>query len=1107
MLQSFIDIAKKDPKAELECKLLSGQIQTKDVADRMMKAIQTLSGQYVDTSLLRVSYDDIRVEVEGAHNIQKVCATNAFRGVPLVVQKKTYYDDSKNTLDVPDVYSRFTVRIEKTLRKDWDASPNDPKTSSVRILNRRSFMSVDEFFRIDFSMVKSRKSKKDTLRDVLKETPSYELEIEFVKQDTQLKSEVIEEHFFKMIRTLLQAFHESEFLLTPSEQDKYLQEFRASQNVFVNPVTLKRRHLTEKPHNILTGYTVTNKADGERSGLYVTRDKKVIRVTSRGNKVTWTGLTALTDKFHGTFVDGEYIKQHNLFAIFDIYHYAGRSTTQLPLMKTDEDTEANPLNSRLGCARKFVQDISSHFSTEATHQPLKIETKLFLAGDALGMEQSIQKMLEMKYEYETDGLIFTPRLSPVAPKEDRKKNTWLTVYKWKPPHQNSIDFLLKLSDTQSYDPVLDTRVRKGDLYVSRSASDTVLYPCETMTGEYVPRELPPDLKARSLDNPTYVPTPFQPSSPQTPNAYEILVPLKDGLPIDEEGLRIEDNTIIECSYDIEKKRWNIMRTRYDKTFEYKVLRRANYGNDRATADDIWSSIHIPVTEEMIKKCASEPIDDFAEEEVYYKDDLDRKARALQDSYTFHNKVKDTLYAQLKSGDTLLEIGSGVGGDMLKWKRTGLSKVVGFDPSLPNLKQACTRYIKYKSEYPTERLPAVLYAQGDMTQPLYDQETAKVKILNGSEKASTPYLAQFENLKKFDAASAQFVIHYACESEDTFKSLIKNVVSHTDKFIGTCLDGKSVYQLLAGKDSHLFKNGKVVGGEYVKEYSDRESWTDEFGLAIRVSMESFETKKEYLVPFDKVISLFKEEGFDLKESTMFSDIYPTQKILLTPDQQTFSFLNRTFVFVRGEKPRKSEPEVKLEEELADKEPEEEKPKEKKTRKLKKGGGETGNVILFHQAGADAGPYNWLSNMAEYPIQIEDKKYPTVEHYYQAMKAREFDPDLEEKIRTTPSTKAVKALGDKIANFVKEKWDEKQLEVMTRGVKAKFVQHPELLKQLQETGEKQIGDADARDSYWGIGTSQATDKSQDPSKWKGQNHLGKILMGIREQSRLENKIKNI
>ena len=68
---------------------------------------------------------------------------------------------------------------------------------------------------------------------------------------------------------------------------------------------------------------------------------------------------------------------------------------------------------------------------------------------------------------------------------------------------------------------------------------------------------------------------------------------------------------------------------------------------------------------------------------------------------------------------------------------------------------------------------------------------------------------------------------------------------------------------------------------------------------------------------------------------------------------------------------------------------------------------------------------------------------------------------------------------------------------RGVKAKFVQHPELQKQLLETGERQIGEADARDSFWSIGTSENTEKSADPSKWKGQNRLGKILMALRDE----------
>ena len=71
-------------------------------------------------------------------------------------------------------------------------------------------------------------------------------------------------------------------------------------------MTLERRHLNPKnPHNIAKGYTVTNKADGQRAGLYVARDGKLLLVMK--NSVRWTGIVANNDSHMGDFVDGEYI--------------------------------------------------------------------------------------------------------------------------------------------------------------------------------------------------------------------------------------------------------------------------------------------------------------------------------------------------------------------------------------------------------------------------------------------------------------------------------------------------------------------------------------------------------------------------------------------------------------------------------------------------------------------------------------------------------------------------------------------------------------------------------------------------------------------------------
>jgi ribA/ribD-fused uncharacterized protein len=156
------------------------------------------------------------------------------------------------------------------------------------------------------------------------------------------------------------------------------------------------------------------------------------------------------------------------------------------------------------------------------------------------------------------------------------------------------------------------------------------------------------------------------------------------------------------------------------------------------------------------------------------------------------------------------------------------------------------------------------------------------------------------------------------------------------------------------------------------------------------------------------------------------------------------------------------------------------------------------ILFFGSDESKGDYRHFSNMSEHKITIDDVEYKTVEHYFQAMKAREFeDTEMYQKILKIKTPKAAKAIGQKIANFKPEVWDKRKDELMEKGVRTKFVQHPTLRKQLLETGDKTIGEANPRDTYWGIGTSMNLEKAKIPSKWRGKNMMGKLLMKLREE----------
>jgi hypothetical protein len=300
-------------------------------------------------------------------------------------------------------------------------------------------------------------------------------------------------------------------------------------------------------------------------------------------------------------------------------------------MLTDENLAPT---SRLGCAREFVKDLTTDFITAPSQTPFRIETKVFFAGDGPVMEQAINTLLDTKFGYPTDGLVFTPKSSAVAPMQDRRGNTWLRVYKWKPADQNSIDFLLRYTPGESYDTVLKSHVFKGTLYVSRNRGSDILYPRETLTGEYTPPAMPPDLK-RIAETRDRAPSPFQPAVPRKPDANIIALKLEKGVPVDKAGNRIEDNTIVECAYDVETAHWTVLRTRHDKTYQYRVLGEPQFGNDISVAESIWTNIHVPITEDMIRHPMSQPVDDLAEDDLYYRDNLDARDRILKDVYSFH----------------------------------------------------------------------------------------------------------------------------------------------------------------------------------------------------------------------------------------------------------------------------------------------------------------------------------------------------------------------------------------------------------------------------------------------------------------------------------------
>ena len=113
-----------------------------------------------------------------------------------------------------------------------------------------------------------------------------------------------------------------------------------------------------------------------------------------------------------------------------------------------------------------------------------------------------------------------------------------------------------------------------------------------------------------------------------------------------------------------------------------------------------------------------------------------------------------------------------------------------------------------------------------------------------------------------------------------------------------------------------------------------------------------------------------------------------------------------------------------------------------------------------------------------------------------KAVLFGDDLiAQKMLQTPFPGPVKDLGRKVQNFDEEVWDHEKVGIVRLGNILKFSQSGELEDILLATGTTVLVEASPYDRVWGIGMSEKSRHASDPSRWKGENLLGYVLMDVR------------
>lgn len=679
------------------------------------------------------------------------------------------------------------------------------------------------------------------------------------------------------------------------------------------PITLERMNLANPDNlgliSIMKNYAVTEKADGERFLLFFDEKGEGYLINNIKN-VRGTGL--VNSELSSSLFDGELIlcnnrkndASHDLFAIFDVYMVNGKHTKDLPLIPDRYDV---------------MQRYVKFMKTTPTHE-FMAKQQLY-PSDNITILDRCNEILQNHdlYKYSIDGLVFTPMKLPVfgyyanKPVGLTPNMKWDRVFKWKPPDQNTIEFIIK--ETGVYHTYGDgNRYKEYVLYVGFNIENNEMIDVVTgLVRRYDPRYKPKskdsiyELREFTIENrvqKTHIPVNENTGNCYTADTNELIL----------------DNSVVEFSYNSHnvslsnERRWVPNRIRHDKNRIYNFGKGpiTKTANDWDVAMNIWRSISKPITYNMItgteriEFLESEADYELTSDDKYYNRFNDKDSSKLISSkmIMFHNRVIKPMlfnYPPMRNNNRgrLLELACGQGSDMDRWISSRYRFILGVDYVKDNIenpvsgvyKRLITKYQKAKKDNRDKYFPTMIFAIGDCKFKLDNGEAARgldrdseevLKIVLGNRShipkryKQISVLSEYHNVR-FDVVSCMFSIHYFFEDEralDGFLSNVMNNLKENGMFICTFMDGKTVEERLNSN------SGVLLGTDQVSDatvWAIRRSYPtnqkNPYGKKISVYIEnSGKLIAENLVYFSLLENKCKQFGLTLEASEMFETTF-------------------------------------------------------------------------------------------------------------------------------------------------------------------------------------------------------------------------------------------
>jgi len=887
-----------------------------------------------------------------------------------------YINKQKDFNNIVDI-DQYDIRIRKAYEKELSDADikklinmniNSSSKICFRFKNRISLLLIDnanETLSIDLTTVQFNKN----VNNLMNTPKSYELEFDYTIKKEK-KNNNIGEIILNEIETVKKILDETDILISKEEVNIVLDSYKKllslndNNNILytMQPISAEVQHIIDKiPNN----YNVTDKADGEKAQLFIFNKTVYIIYCNLNVK-----KTKYKSELNNSILEGELIHlidEHKyLFMCFDCLYYDNKDMR-----------EELKFKNRLDCISKICKDINKNiyitkeyndsFSLEKQDKFYQKEISNFYSNlkDLIDKSKNNDIIFHPKFfisptggsncevylyayliwnfyskskmNYKLDGIIFTGIEQKYI--RDRREQKY-PIYKYKPPITNSLDVYIsyqKNLETNTYLEMFDNSVGNANNQIYRVVNFYV--------GDLVGTK--------------EVPVPFMPDEQN----HEAYFPLVNGEVRDFDGNYVQDNTVIEITYNNDPNiphqyRWTILRTRWDKTEDvYKYQKR--YGNFKDIAIKTWKSIKEAVTFEEILNLSnpdnyvqqqkslqlrlnSMVINSERQQDIYYQ----RITNLCKKMREFHNWLKSiiiyTYCSPIKEFNknnsyrtSVLDIGCGRGGDILKWYHPRVGEYVGIDIDYHGIYSstdgAISRYNEFKKKYPD--FGKVEWIQADASLPL-DGDIQEKRLPNMNKENKELIDKIFKN-KKFDCLSSMFALHYLFNTTESINNLIENIKKYVKSggyLFFTLFDGNLVMDKLKEKDTFTSYYTDDDGNrkklfEIVRKFEDMDN-IDKEGLAIDVHlawiMEENKYETEYLVTPKLLNKVMEKADCKLIETDIFSNVYNINKQYFTnvieheenpknykfykkvaayyedlkgPDKESkiFSFLNRYYVY--------------------------------------------------------------------------------------------------------------------------------------------------------------------------------------------------------------------